>query len=96
MLRASRLCSSASATSPAAAAAAATAAAAAASAPAFTSFENLFSGTLAACPGEVAAYGACLDRNLQALDRGVCAREFAALRTCSDAQLQRLRLAKGR
>ena len=95
MLRASRLCSSASATSPAAAAAAATAAAAAASAP-FTSFDDFFSGTLAACPGEVAAYGACLDRNLQALDRGVCAREFAALRACSDAQLQRLRLAKGR
>ena len=94
MLRASRLCASASAASPTAGAAAA--AAAAAAAPAFTSFDDVFSGTLAACPGEVAAYGACLDRNLHALDRGVCAREFAALRTCSDAQLQSLRQAKGR
>ena len=59
-----------------------------------TDFEAYFAGVQQECRGELAAYGACIGRSLEALNRGVCAPEFAALRACSDASLARARSAK--
>ena len=67
----------------------------AAPAPAATTFEELYTAMQGECRGELAAYGACLGRSLEKLDRGVCSAEFAALRACSDASLARIRGARG-
>ena len=69
--------------------------AASAPAPAATTFEELYTAMQGECRGELAAYGACLGRSLEKLDRGVCSAEFAALRACSDASLARIRGARG-
>ncbi len=56
-----------------------------------TTFDAHFSGVLVDCKAEVAAYGACMSSKLGALDKGVCAKEFQALKACSEATLRRQR-----
>ena len=56
-----------------------------------TSFEDVFSGVLQSCRVEMTAYGSCVGRNLAHLDKGVCSREFAAFKSCSEALLAKRR-----
>jgi len=41
-----------------------------------------FSSVLKDCPGDVLVYGACVQRNLRAMEKGACEKEFSALRQC--------------
>jgi hypothetical protein len=61
---------------------------------AFTSFSSMFSAVLVECPSQVAAYGACLQARGANLTHGACSPEFAALKTCSQASLKKLRTVK--
>lgn len=71
--------------------AASSTAAPAASVPAVT-FSALFGAMVERCPGAVSAYGACAAAAAGgSVERFQCAREFAALRACSDETLAALR-----
>ena len=59
-----------------------------------TTFEAFYAGVQGECAGELAAYGACVSKNLEGLERGVCAPEFAALRACADTSLASTRAAR--
>ena len=50
----------------------------------WTAFGKAFSATVAECPEAVAAYGSCLQRNMDesGVARGVCSKEFGALKAC--------------
>lgn len=53
---------------------------------------SLFGRMLVECPAAVAAYGKCVADKLDTgVNRDACAREFAVMKTCSDAALAGLR-----
>jgi hypothetical protein len=54
-------------------------------------FSALFGQMLDDCPTEVAAYGSCVARRLEHLEKDACVREFAALKACSERTLGALR-----
>jgi len=54
-------------------------------------FDDYFSRVLLSCKAEVVSYGACMSKNLDALDKDVCRKEFAALKVCSEGSLLRQR-----
>ncbi|KAL6752567.1 hypothetical protein V8C86DRAFT_2718268 [Haematococcus lacustris] len=41
-----------------------------------------YGASLTTCAEQAAAYGACLKASLPEVERGMCAKEFAALRQC--------------
>jgi hypothetical protein len=52
---------------------------------------SLFGRMLVECPGAVAAYGKCVADQLDSVTRDACAREFAAMKACSETALAGLR-----
>ena len=69
-------------------------ASAASSAAPYTSFEEHFAAVRLSCAEELTAYGACVNRRLESLERGVCSKEFAALKACADTSLAGVRKLK--
>ena len=44
---------------------------------------------MAQCAPQAAAYGACMDANLETVQRGTCDAQFAALKECARAAVRR-------
>mgnify|MGYP006077986429 CR=1 FL=1 len=47
-----------------------------------TKIGRIFKGMGSSCPGELAAYGQCVIKNAEAIEKDVCSKEFEKLKKC--------------